>query len=245
MALVIALILIALAALGYFVVFPLMNQPAAEEPAAVAPLPESPALPTPENPAPEQPVVPTGGAVQHVSFFLTPADVIDSAVLSEVSLVGLKNSLTFDTAEVSILREINFSNTQGQSIAAATLASLIDSTTFAPSVMERFSADATFFTFTNMQGTWPGLVLEARDAASLPTLAMTTQSIEDGHSLTGYFLVDPGTPSMWKSGQAFGLATRYLSFTQPGAALNYGWVGTKLVVSASYDGLKAALGRLQ
>lgn len=242
-ALVIAIILVALAALGYFVVFPLMNQPVAEGPAAVTPAPETPVPPTPEPPA--QPAAPTGGVVQHVSFFTSPADMTDTIVLSEVSLPVLKNSFVFDTAEVPILREVTFANTQGQPVPAAALANLIDPTTFAPSVMDRLSADATFFTFTNTHGTWLGMVLEARDAASLPTLAMTTQAIEDGHSLANYFLLDPGTPGIWKSGQASGLATRYLSFAQSGAALNYGWLGSKLVISASYDGLKAALSRLQ
>jgi hypothetical protein len=244
-ALVVVLVVVALGALGYFVVYPLMNQPTIEEPAAETQTPPT-APPVSEVPPVEEPQTPpVSASAQHVSLFTVPADVTSDALIAEPSLAAVTNAFTFDTAEVPVLEEVVLKDTAGNLISAATIANLIDPTTFPSAVADQFEPDATVFSFTDANGTWIGFALKAKDVTALPMLVASVQNIESEHSLSGYFLSNPGTQTTWKDGQASGYATRYLSFSQPGAALNYGWVGMKLVVSASYGGFKEAINRLR
>lgn len=54
-----------------------------------------------------------------------------------------------------------------------------------------------------------------------------------------------GEPKTWKSGQTDGVINRYLTFENPGFALNYGWLNDKLIISTSYESFKEVLRRLQ
>ncbi|MEK9194409.1 MAG: hypothetical protein AAB884_01215, partial [Patescibacteria group bacterium] len=114
-----------------------------------------------------------------------------------------------------------------------------------------FEIDFTFFTYANNQGTWPGFVAKLNNTNLFGDINLAevqkeiSSHFEQSTSLTNLFLVDPGKPGSWQSGNVSGVANRYLSFSQSGASLNYGWIGNVLVISASYDGFKEVVRRLQ
>jgi len=54
-----------------------------------------------------------------------------------------------------------------------------------------------------------------------------------------------GEPKTWQNGQANGVASRYLTFTNPIFAINYGWLGDKVIMTTSYNAFKEAVRRVQ
>ena len=99
------------------------------------------------------------------------------------------------------------------------------------------------------QGTiWPGIVVRfseniiESDAAEEAKETIKTLLEEDPALLAGAFYENPGVPSEWKDGNADGIATRFIVFSNPGSAFNYGWVseGT-LIMTSSYPAFLKAL----
>lgn len=54
-----------------------------------------------------------------------------------------------------------------------------------------------------------------------------------------------GEPKIWKNGQTDGVSNRYLTFANPGFALNYGWFEDKVIITTSYNAFREALRRLR
>jgi hypothetical protein len=252
--LVFALVVLALAAVGYFIVYPMVSSQL--EPAVVAPIvpapspePEPAVIPTPptgnETPPVTPPVTPPTTPTLHASLFTTPADMTENTALPEMSPAAVATALGFDTAEVPIFREIIFQDQSGTPRPPTGVLTALDPETFTPEVLALLNSDATFFTYTDAAGTWFGAVVSAATGVALPDLRTAMQRIETSVTLKNFFLSDPGTPGTWKSGATEGVGNRYVAFSKPGFALNYAWKGSQFVISSSYEGFKEALRRVE
>ena len=109
-----------------------------------------------------------------------------------------------------------------------------------------FEDDFTAAIYSDADGTWPAYILKLKADASQVEAQTEINQLESSANLANLFLENPGTPSAagFKTGQANGVATRYLAYSQKGAGLNIAWSGDKLIISASYNGLKKALTNL-
>ena len=63
--------------------------------------------------------------------------------------------------------------------------------------------------------------------------------------LMTFLSIQAGEPTTWKNGQTGSVANRYLTFNNSNAAVNYGWLNNKLVVTGSYNAFKESTRRLQ
>ncbi len=248
------IIIVGLAALGYFVVYPLFfeSQPApvttpetqtpppetppAEQP-SVPPVSETPATTTPETTQPEKPI--------HVSVFKTPADnsmesasVITGASLGSVTLPNTQSPSITEVIQKDTLGNLGSFGTIMQSIFGGDFSSL----------QGMFpGTNVSEFIYIGQNGNRSlGVIAEINSSTPLAaTKSAFAQIFEASQGLSGIFANDPGTKGSWKDGQTSGVSNRYLAFSNPGFSINYGWSGTKLVISGSYDGFKAALQRVQ
>ncbi len=255
-ALVVFIVIVGLAALGYFVIYPLFfgeseptpmvsTAPESQTPPVVPPAEEAPATTTatttPEAPAPE-PEKPA-----HVSVFKTPADTVmeSAAVLTGSSLA----SITLSSEKKPGLTEVTYREPSGTLVSFKALMQAIFGSDVSSDVLATAfpEANTSGFIYTDANGNRAlGIIAQAGSSASLaeikPALA---QAFESGKSLTNVFVSDPGTPGLWKDGQTNGVANRYLTFSNPGFSINYGWSGNVLVISGSYEGFKTTLQHLQ
>lgn len=268
-AIIIALVL-GFGAVGYFVVYPMVlgdsgidQTPPAPQPVPPTPLdlPEPSPEPTPEpqtptstaTTSPAEPVpAPLMRPGAHRSLFTTPADLVEPLALTSITTGSFAPFLSFDTAEVSILRELEVTVPgTGESTAAATISleeflAAAGLSVFDEDAMRAFGNDVTIFSYTDTKGTWPGFAVHAADGVALAALrAKLATALETNGALTSMFLADPGGAGSWRSGSTNGVENRYQTFTLSGAALNYGWTNRTLIVATSYDAFRAALARMQ
>lgn len=265
---IIVVAVIGLGALGYFVVYPLIAEPAVSEPPPPAPpepapVPEPPALIITEpTSTPATPTSTPSDALPtplHTSLFRAPADLTEELILVSSDLTSFRSQIPFDTAEVSILREINVAlpsapsqpllGTGGVNTDPITLEQLLPFVApglFDRDTMRAFGNDVTVFTYTDSKGTWPGFAVRATNNVPLAAVQMkVNQTLEQAVALKQFFLTNPGTAGAWKSGSTGNVQNRYQTFSLPGAALNYAWTDRTLVVATSYDTFQTALGRIK
>ena len=178
-------------------------------------------------------------------MFKTTADATADVTLADLTASALKNGLSFSTAEVAVLKEIIFKDTEGAMLAFGDVTGVLLPDVFSAETVAFFENDFTFFTYTNDKGTWLGFVGKVKSDATLADVKTAIAGIEESANLANLFLSDAGTASTWKSGTTEGVANRYLTYSLAGAGLNYGWSGDTLVVSASYLGFQEALKHLK
>lgn len=251
------IIVVGLAVLGYFVIYPMFFaaptfQPSAstQTPSETASVPANPATST-EN----QAVASTSSAAAttttpsvpaHVSLFKTPPEgTLTTATVTTGS--GLSN-LNISTAGGPKLVEIAYADQGGNPIGFANIAQTVFGLDFSSSSVlgSAWNDQGTAgFAYVDASGTpWLGFVTSINSSSSLAAVkAAFAQSFEANGNWSGAFASDPGTPGSWKSGTTDGIANRYLTFGS-GASLNYGWSGNDLVISTSYAGFKDALSKL-
>ncbi len=263
------IIIVGLFAVGYFFVYPFFFGGETEEAAEVPPpvsAPESsaevPAVPE----IPEVPVVTESGTTtpaegeetatepeapaettltEHASLFVSAADASSDATLSELNVSAYKGSLEFTTAEVSVLNEQVFKDSEGVLINFTNLAGALLPGIFTENLSQSFESDFTFFTYTDSKGTWPGFIAKLGSDAVLADVQTQVAGLETSENLANLYLTDPGSQTSWKSGTVEGVSNRYLSFSLDGASLNYGWQDNLLVVSTSFSGFQETLKRLK
>ena len=141
--------------------------------------------------------------------------------------------------------EINLSDANGQIPASSIISSLLSELS-ADTVKNLFQDDFTTALFYDANGVWPAYILKLNANSSPVDAQSAISGIESSADLSNLFLADPGSKNIsgFKSGQADGIATRYLPFSKTGASLNIAWANDKLLISTSYNGLKKALGSL-
>ena len=248
-ALIAFIVIVGLAALGYFVIYPIFFAPAPIE----APLVNEPVVPPAEIPPAEEPVNPNPEAQvppeetnlqTHNSLFKIAADgQIESAAVISGEAVS---SLILDSSILPNLTEITYKNTNGN---------LFKTEDILKSMLEievlvlnyKFNDQNTSgFVYTDASGKrWLGFVSQLADNTNLQEKITNFQPFLENFSFNNLFAGDPGTSGTWKTSQISGATDhRFLNFSG-GFSVDYGWVGDKLVISTSFDGFKEAVRRLQ
>lgn len=219
---------VAVAVIGYFV-YPLIFGGGTAEPTPPPPTP--PVAPPP--PAPE--------VRAHQSFFVDANTPKSEALLTNVSrdtVVITLSSLAAQSAgtvqEVAILDQ-NRSQVQS-SVFLKEFVTDVAASQMAP----WFEDDFTAFVYYDANGAWPGYIFKIKAGVNLDEVK-TNASVVEGGDLSRFYLSAPGTFSAFKSGSLSGKATRYAVGSQPGASFNYGVMGDYLILSTSFNGLKAAV----
>lgn len=100
-----------------------------------------------------------------------------------------------------------------------------------------FEDDFSGFLFYNALGAWPGYVAKVKSGVPFESVMPAVAALE-GADLASFYLSPPGAFAPFKDGQLNGQPSRYSAATPP-AAFNYGVFGGYLIISTSYDGLKA------
>ncbi|HXF44094.1 MAG TPA: hypothetical protein VNK70_01370, partial [Candidatus Paceibacterota bacterium] len=205
------IIVVGLGAIGYFYVYPTFFGGVAEiETPVVPPVEET----TPVTPpiVPQVPVVETTSTepvatsteeeapvpdvqiLEHKSLLKTAADVNTNITLDALNLNSIVSQIDFSTAQVPILKEIVFKNSEGAILTAGDIMGtfLPDVFLAAASSKPLFESDFTFLTYTNDKGTWLTAVLKLFGDTPLTEVKAAVEKIESSANLKNLFLTDPG-----------------------------------------------------
>lgn len=229
---------------GYYFVFPLLF-PQQVPPPPPAITNQNPPAEVPPATVPEAAVPPAPALHQSL---LKSSDKTSAAQLIGTDLDSFKNALSGEAGTSNApgtLVELTMSDANGQVAASSAFSALIPGIS-AEAMKNLFQEDFTVALYYDASGVWPAYILKLNPEASQVEAQTAVSGMEASANLKNLFLADPGTPSAggFKSGTAGAAATRYLTYSQKGAGLNIAWSGDKLVVSASYNGLKKILGNL-
>ncbi len=231
-AIIAVVIVVALAAVGYFVVYPMMQSPVVEP------------VNTPAQPAPEMPAQPTAAA--HTSVFGNSVLAIPQATvtLGAVTREAIVQSLTDQGALVpSGLTEIVFQDTAGGQVSFATFfTALLPDFLDGQAIGSYVEDDFTTYIYKDQNGVWPGYVLTLKPEGTA-TLNQWLMNFEKA-ALGALFVTDPGAMAEFKDGTVKGIADRFATGASAGASLSYAVTATHLHISTSFEGLKAALSAL-
>lgn len=222
---ILGVVIIGLGTLAYFVVLPLISAP------------PSP-LPTP-SPSPTTQVI---TPAPHNSLFLTPVPDESRVNLQNFLLSTITNNLQLVAANRlpdNTLQEVEIADTNDSQVPWSSYLSAFLPTLTPTQLATWFEDDFTAFIFYDGKGVWPGYVAKIKNGVNVDE-AKANLSILETSDLSKFYLSPPGVFGQFKNGQINGKATRYAVGGIPGAALNYGFVNSYFIVSASYDGLKAA-----
>ena len=192
-------------------------------------------------------ITPTIPTFIHASFFSGSTDAEAEVVVSEISSAGIKGSMAPVAASAlasgNTLTEFYITTGDiGQPVTSEELfgAMLPDLILATP-----LEDDFTGFLYSDGANVWSGYIFALDRMAEDKDLIkeILGKDLETSGSLGNLFLNDPGVSSAtaFSDGSAVGELTgiRYLPYTTEGASLNYGWKEDRLVISTSYDGLKA------
>ena len=106
--------------------------------------------------------------------------------------------------------------------------------------------DFTGFMYYDDKGVWPGYVAHIKKGSTPAEIANFITNFE-ASAIAMLYVADPGsaiTIEDFLNGPYKGEAVRYVKFTKPGASVNYGIFGELLVISTSFNGLKASVDAL-
>jgi len=239
---------------GYFFVYPYFVNPSSDGQEQTPVASEQPAVIPQESIAPQEPAVSTPTSTPtstetsapveliHKSLFKNPADITSEISLASLSFGSYSSSIENATADVSLFKEIVFRN-DGKVISFSDLMSIIAPKTFLD-VATEFNPDATFFAYTNSDGTWPGVIAKIKTGAQIDGIKTKMAAFETSEEFKNFFLSDPGTAKGWNNGKIGTFISRYNSFSKKGASFNYVWANDTLVISTNYSGIQEALKRL-
>ncbi len=257
-AIIVFIAVVGLAALGYFVIYPIFfadpTTPVVENinPNPVPALPAAEPTPTPE-PAPiteavssTAPVAPATPAPTHVSILTIPAD--SKLELSTVLKYGpVLSNLALNTTASPSLTEIIYKDSNGNLLETADILKNVlklEALAFNYQFNEGGAAGMVYNDSKNVRSL--GFVFQLANNTDLETKISGLQSFIEKLGFSGIFSGNPGAEKAWKSSQVSGASNhRYLTFENPGFTIDYGWVGNKLVISTSFDGFKEIIKRLQ
>ena len=251
---IIFLVIIVLGVGGYFGYSYFFAQPSA--PATPAPAPFTPTQPSTSAPAVVPTTTPAVPSLIHQSFFKTPANQTVSLSFDPTAgLLGYKTALAtvIPSNATSGLYEVAVKDNNGNALGASTILPILTSSISSSSLTAYFQPDITVFLYKDNGGIWPGYILALNSTTGVSTSTSATSSmtavkaamtnLESASDLTNFYLADPGTFGTFKDGKLGTQATRYAISTNKDA-FNYGFFGNYLVLSDSYNGLKAAVADL-
>lgn len=244
--------IIVLAALGYFIVYPMFSSSPAEEVSAV---PVPPVETAPETqPTPEQeaePIVVPPPELLYTSLFSRLPVASTTIDATPFALSTWKIVLNGTSTTHAAFSELILTNEQ-RALSAATFFSGVLPGILSEDTVAAFVQDVTVFLYRDTNGIWPGVVARIRDTQSTNAETIKSSFRSDFEkaspsTLANLYTSDPGTSQTWKQGQTGSVLNRYLIFNTGDLAvsLNYGWSNNTLLISTSYDGFKEALKYLQ
>ncbi len=231
--LIIALVVVVgLAALGYFVIYPLFGNQT-----VISPVTE----------AEPQPVVqPTPQVAAHTSAFSASITPVPSLTAAIDPLVREKiiETLTIQAAAVTGgITEIALQDAAGGQIAFPSyLAALLPDFLDGLSASQYAADDFTAYLYKDDAGVWPGYIITLNPEGSA-TLNQWLTNLEKT-DLSAFFLNSPGVLSTFKTGTVKGIADRFATGSTVGASFSYAVTGTQLIINTSFEGLKQGLGLL-
>lgn len=234
----------ALAGLGYFVIFPYFFP--AETPAPIL-------TPTQKSPnavdlTPAAAPAPATAPRIHQSLLKIPAATQTQSFVSLLNLNNLRQILTTESSlkpsGTDVLKELLLSDANGQISFSDTLPLFIPELA-AGELSNIFENDFTALIYFDANGAWPAWVAKLKTGVAVANAKNLISRLETSAGLMNLFIANPGAPTgTFKTGQVGSVQTRYLPFPQKGASLNYAFVGDKLIISASFNGLKRILNSL-
>ena len=254
---VIFIVLVGLAALGYFVVYPIFfGESQQTSPVAnITPETETPPVTPPQNEtaatsttAPEtSQTTPEQEKPSHISAFKIPADA--SMEVTSVITGGSLGNITLSTAKNPSIVEVTIKDGVGNlSSFGAIMQAIFGGDFSSGALLNAFpNTGVSQFIYVDAENNRAiGIIAKADQSASLADVkAAFAQTFEANKNYSGLFTTDPGIPGLWKNGQTSGIQNRYLTFSNPGFSINYGWSGNTLIISGSYEGFKAAVAHIQ
>lgn len=217
------IILIALVAVGYFVVYPLLTSE------------ESTTPPTDDTLPVSQP--------SHQSYFTSAPAVMAEIRLGRIDLSEITFALQIESmkpvADESI-KELAMLDANGDQIPFhdyfGTLAPVVDHMALAQLLENDFTA----FLYYDVNGIWPGYVAKIKSGADLVQLNSELSQLSPA-DLATLFITPSGTLSSFKDGAVNGFPARYTSGSAPGAAFSYTILYNRFVLfSTSYAGAQVA-----
>ncbi len=194
----------------------------------------------------EEETVPTVPAFTHMSYFKEPVDVSVEVNVNTLSLDSLNIALDQTAAnkadgEAETITE--FRVTQGLTGSPVTTGEFL--VVLFPDVQFTVPMEEDFTGFMYDTGTEvrAGYIfsLNSEIVDMEAAKAFFKDTFESSTSLSNLFLNSPGTPVPgFKDGSttAEGIKTRWLSFSNPNTSIDYGWKGSFVIISTSFDGFK-------
>lgn len=209
---------IVLVGLGYFVLYPRLapKGPVAEPPANVAP----PTAPSP---------------VAHVSALVRSPAAIADVALGSLNVAEIRAGLRDEGQRVlseGSFKEVNVSVNGVRPDAADYFGALLTPVFDAAALRSALDRDFTALLYYDRNGAWPVYIVKG-------TLA--SGGLEADSLIKNLYLDDPGAFQPWKDGAIGAYATRYAVASASGASFNYGAFGDHVILSTSFNALKAVL----
>ncbi len=223
------------ALLGYYVIFPKLYPPQTPAPVTYQPQEQTPAQT--ETPQPETTTPEARTPFTHSSL-LKVTDASADVTLPAISLSAITNALLQEADKVAspgALVEVAFKDAISAVPAGAFLSALLPDV--ASQITSYIEQDFTTALYYDAKGAWPVFVLKAKANTSAQQ-GVITAAIESSTNLKNLYVSDPGTAGTFKTGQVGGNASRYLSYSNPGASLNLIWKNNSFIISSSYDAAK-------
>ena len=223
--------------LGYAYIYPLLfNSAPSLSPAVSSSLPSEPE-PEPEPPLPLIPV--------HSSFLSDSVSNIGSVTFFAATFkTDLTNLARSTSITPDLITQFNLQDINSNPIAFSDFFSSLVPTVNSENLSANFEDDFTAFLYIDSaENAWPGYIAKVKNDANLFDAQVVIQSLEDAVSFSDLFIETEGEllDSVFKDGQANSVPTRYLTFSNSKAALDYLWLNNYFVISTSYPGLQKVM----
>ena len=226
-----AAFVIGLGGVGYFFVYPLIF-PGAE-------LVTPPAVTPPADTPPAAVIPPPPPTISHRSYLTSDkAEVV--IALSQAAPEATPSGT------LPVFKEVVVNDATGGKLPLSKyLPPLVPEFTEAD-VAQFFEDDFTSFIYYADSQAWVGYVFKVKSGISPIIAQSATSRLEGFAGIDGLFLQSPGARSAegFKNGQIGGKPARYLSYSDPSAALSYAWFDSYLLVSTNYAAAQEASRRL-
>lgn len=221
-----SIIIVGLAALGYFVVYPLL-------------FPDGP--PTTPSPSPLPSPSPSPSAL-HRSLFSIPAaaqtmlklEPLDRTTIMQAMAAVAEQGIVTGLSQEIIIVHPDESQVRSGSFFPAFGAFSADQLSL------WFEDDFTAFLFYNDLGVWPGYVLKIKPGTPNEDVESALAQLET-IPLEPFFLEDPGTFGAFRDGNIGGHPNRYAVGEMPGAAFEYLLVNDVAILTTSYPAAQEAV----
>jgi len=171
--------------------------------------------------------------------------------ITTLSMENINKALTAaaSTIPTDTLKEIVLRNTDNSLISSFKITSVLFPELGTEDISGIFEENFAAVVFVDKNGAWPAYVFQLKpDANAEQAQTLIKNKLESSANLKNIFLQESGrAATSFKDGQAGdpSIKTRYLTFSNPLTALNYGWVENKLVITTNYPSLLEVLKDLQ